>query len=486
MASLSFKFSKTSEKKVLADSKLRDASTKDNDEGRDFIKDVKDNTIIGTLKSKDPNKPLVIPLIQQNHWRTSKPAVDGDKEVTGNTVSEVIDVEDEEKRELTLMEEAAKEIMEETARELNEWEGRSDKTKLDGLPPVIANAAPSSFENDEHLDVSLRAEASSLEDYESVPIEQYGIAMLRGMGWKPGDGIGGYKNEVVAIFDPQSRPKGLGLGATRPKANEQAVAKDGEEKLTLKRGAFVLIEGGAKRGLYGEVEGLDEENGRVVLKLGVGKEVVSISENIIKLVSKAEFKDKGKVLNLDKYEKYKEKDRIKKEEEERNRQRTPEKRRYKDSEKYSRRSRSCSRDHDKKGKYDSDSSPEVKRIKKGKTWVRPQLRVRCIDSKVRGGKYYNVKMEVVDVVTSDSCDCRTDEGKLVENIRTDKVETLIPKKDGGRVMVVRGDRKGEIGQVIARDKVKYKATVQLYQSEDVLSLDYDSVCEYLGEVPDYD
>jgi len=30
------------------------------------------------------------------------------------------------------------------------------------------------------------------------------------------------------------------------------------------------------------------------------------------------------------------------------------------------------------------------------------------------------------------------------------------------------------------------ATVQLYQSEDVLSLDYDSVCEYLGEVPDDD
>merc|ERR1712183_1007989 len=104
------------------------------------------------------------------------------------------------------------------------------------------------------------------------------------------------------------------------------VVKDGEEKLTLKRGACVLIEGGAKRGLYGEVEGLDEENGRVVLKLGVGKEVVSISENVIKLITKTEFKDKGKVLNLDKYEKYKEKDRIKKEEEEKNRQRTPEKR----------------------------------------------------------------------------------------------------------------------------------------------------------------
>jgi len=480
MASLSFKFSKTSEKKVLADSKLRDISTKDNDEGRDFIKDVKDKAIIGTLKPKESDKPLVIPLIKQNHWRTSKPVVNGDHEVKEKKVTES---DNEEQHELSLMEEAAKEILEETARELNEWESRTDKGRLDNnVPTVIANAAPSSFENDEHLNVSLRAEASTIEDYENVPIEQYGMAMLRGMGWKPGDGIGGYKKQVVQIFDPQSRPKGLGLGATRPKT-DQAVAKEGEEKLTLKRGAFVLVEGGAKRGQYGEVEGLDEENGRVLLKMGVGKEIASVSENVIKLVTKTEFKEKGKVLNLDKYEKYKEKERIKKEEE-RNRQRTPEKRRYKDGEKYSRKSRSWSRDHDAKERY--EKSPEVKRVKKSKTWVRPLLRVRCIDSKVKGGKYYNVKMEVLDVVTNESCDCRTDEGKLVENIRTDKVETLIPKKDGGRVMVVRGERKGDVGQVIGRDKVKYLATVQLYQSEEVVTLDYDYVCEYLGEVPDYD
>merc|ERR1712179_757475 len=152
----------------------------------------------------------------------------------------------------------------------------------------------------------------------------------------------------------------------------------------------------------------------------------------------------------------------------------------------SRKSRSWSRDYDAKDKDRYDGSPEVKRVKKSKTWVRPLLRVRCIDSKVKGGKYYNVKMEVLDVVTNESCDCRTDEGKLVEDIRTDKVETLIPKKDGGRVMVVRGERKGELGQVIGRDKGKYLATVQLYQSEEVLILDYDNVCEYLGEVPDYD
>jgi len=28
------------------------------------------------------------------------------------------------------------------------------------------------------------------DDYEKVPIEQFGLAVLRGMGWKDGDGVG--------------------------------------------------------------------------------------------------------------------------------------------------------------------------------------------------------------------------------------------------------------------------------------------------------
>lgn len=34
------------------------------------------------------------------------------------------------------------------------------------------------------------AEESSLEDYDSVPISDYGMAMLRGMNWKEGMPIG--------------------------------------------------------------------------------------------------------------------------------------------------------------------------------------------------------------------------------------------------------------------------------------------------------
>jgi len=36
---------------------------------------------------------------------------------------------------------------------------------------------------------ALHAQATE-EDYEKVPIEQFGLAMLRGMGWTDGNGVG--------------------------------------------------------------------------------------------------------------------------------------------------------------------------------------------------------------------------------------------------------------------------------------------------------
>jgi hypothetical protein len=45
------------------------------------------------------------------------------------------------------------------------------------------------------------------------------------------------------------------------------------------------------------VEGLDEETARVVVRLALGGQVVSLSENVIRVVSKKEFKEFGKMLN---------------------------------------------------------------------------------------------------------------------------------------------------------------------------------------------
>ena len=407
MSGLSFKFSKTSEKKVLLDSKLRDSSTKDNNDERDFIKDVKDKAIIGSIKPKE-NKPLVIPMLRAKNYdfRTTNGKSDEKNDINNSSEN------GDNKPADSLMDEATKALLAEARKHNEEWNERSEdgKPRLADIPAIIANAQPNETANEDNLDVSQRAEASSMDDYENVPIEQFGMAMLRGMGWKEGQGIGGFKNEVVPIFDPQVRPKGLGLGATKPKTQQTAV-KEGEEKLVLKKGAFVKVEAGPKRGLYGEVEGLDEENGRVIVKFTVSKETTSVSENVICLVSKKEFSERGKVVNIDKYEKFKEKEKVK---HEKRRSRTPEKRKHSDKKSHKKERQevySVSDDSDR------SSSPEVKRKKKSRTWVQTGLRVRCVDSKWKEGKYYNTKMEVIDVVTNDSCDCRTDQGKLVQDVR---------------------------------------------------------------------
>ena len=50
-------------------------------------------------------------------------------------------------------------------------------------------------------------------------------------------------------------------------------------------------------------------------------------------------------------------------------------------------------------------------------------------------------------------------------------------------MIVSGRLSTEIGQVIQRDKHKEKVTIQLLSDRDtVVTLHYDDVCEYTGNV----
>ena len=54
---------------------------------------------------------------------------------------------------------------------------------------------------------------ATLQDYERMPVSQFGAALLRGMGWKPGDPVGPKKNRIVEPWLPTARPAMLGIGA---------------------------------------------------------------------------------------------------------------------------------------------------------------------------------------------------------------------------------------------------------------------------------
>lgn len=62
-------------------------------------------------------------------------------------------------------------------------------------------------------DVASRPDSASLDDYAAVPVEEFGAALLRGMGWKEGDVVGKRKDQVSKPRVVERRPALLGIGA---------------------------------------------------------------------------------------------------------------------------------------------------------------------------------------------------------------------------------------------------------------------------------
>ena len=62
-------------------------------------------------------------------------------------------------------------------------------------------------------DVASRPDSASLDEYAAVPIEEFGAALLRGMGWKEGDAVGKRKHQKVKARAVERRPALLGIGA---------------------------------------------------------------------------------------------------------------------------------------------------------------------------------------------------------------------------------------------------------------------------------
>ncbi|NXD74246.1 GPKOW protein, partial [Eolophus roseicapillus] len=90
---------------------------------------------------------------------------------------------------------------------------------------------------------------------------------------------------------------------------------------------------------------------------------------------------------------------------------------------------------------------------------------------------------VEDMVTPDTCVCRTDEGLLVEGLREAMLETVIPRGDNDCVMVVLGEHRGKVGRILEREPARSRALVQLQRDEAggrVVPLDYDAICHYVG------
>lgn len=468
---LSFKFTKKVENKIL-NNDISKAEGNDQEE-KDYVLSV-DGSVVKSLQPKAEKKELVIPLIKNNVWRVPKQQKTADQKATEDAESTTENTEKavENKQELSLEQQAVNEILADASGG-GERKGEGAATQDLNIPLLMQNKVPEGYETDDKVDVALRAEEPTMEDYENVPIEEYGLAMLRGMGWNPGKPIGARCKEVAKPIEAVVRPKGLGLGADSKMGKPLPMVAKEEGQLVLRTGAYVRIEQGPYKDLYGQVESLDDENARVIIKLALGGKMATVSELFVTLVSKKDYQRDGKLLNKEKYDDYKRKHEPKEEV-------VVEKRRD-DRDGHSSHKKPRVEKEGESSKSSSKRERSRSPKKKEEFWLRPQIRVRFIDRKYQNGKYYNTKMTIEDVTSRTTCMCNTEDGRILEDVKASMLETVIPRKSPAHVLVLLGSHCGQVGVVLKRDKERCRATVQMLYDKSVRDFDYNSISEYTGD-----
>ncbi|CAG5083165.1 Oidioi.mRNA.OKI2018_I69.PAR.g10298.t1.cds [Oikopleura dioica] len=399
------------------------------------------------LKIKEKEEDLVIPCIKVNRWKGGA----GNKRKAGVDLG----AENANKKQFKdeVMDEAAKAVLQDANRFLEvQEENKGDNLNI---PLMAINRVPEGQEAETGtLRVDARADVSNLDDYDAVPIEKFGLGMLRGMGWKEQVGIGKNKQKIEEIR-PTVRPKGLGLGAIPAAMKKAQIREDNKSQnnLEMRKGAFVEIIDGPYKGRYGKVTslGTDGDLGRVTVQWALGKhgEPSEVLEGFTKVVSKKEYDDCGKDISLAN------KDKI-----------------------------------EKKRKAD-ERARKVEKLKEkavkpeGVKWCHHGLIVKFVGNK--DSKHYKKKYEVRKSVARDEIHARSLLTDRISEFDERDFETVIPKKTGSVMMVIAGSMKGEFGKIIDRDDKKETVHLELFNlRRDVERFKFDNVCEFNALAADFE
>ncbi|BGP21114.1 hypothetical protein JCM10213_008973 [Rhodosporidiobolus nylandii] len=109
-------------------------------------------------------------------------------------------------------------------------EGEEKKQEVDAIISAVDNrGGPISEEQAFKRDLESRPDEASLEDYARVPVGSFGLAMLRGMGWQPGQAASRSGRGAIEAHVPSSRPALLGIGA-KPMAEDLTASAAGAGK----------------------------------------------------------------------------------------------------------------------------------------------------------------------------------------------------------------------------------------------------------------
>jgi G patch domain/KOW motif-containing protein len=330
-------------------------------------------------------------------------------------------------------------------------------------------------------DLARLPDSAPLEAYDDMPVEAFGEAMLRGMGWRDGGAVGRNSTVVVKPIEYLARPRLLGLGASAaaddaPPGHAAAgkggnggapqrehmvlpVGPDGrvrnvrtlDEALVVREAAgarvgkrMCVIGDGPHAGLYGEVLALPEakpgRSERASLRLERGGAVVTLRVKELADVGTREAVRATEALERA-------------------------------------RGGGGSRPEDA-----SRAAPETQHQAQPEAspWLTPHVRVRVVSQRFCGGAHYLKKGTIVDVLSPGVCMLQLDDARgLLDAVPQRCLETLLPKR-AGRVAVVSGRFRGQRAKMLSRDSGDGTANVQLHADFSMHTLPLDAIAEYVG------
>lgn len=244
-----------------------------------------------------------------------------------------------------------------------------------------------------------------------------------------------------------------------------------ETSLDYRPGVGVVIEKGSHRNMCGKIVAVDVDTSRITVQLHPSEENITLHQVNARLLDDVEYK------TLSRQDKAKE-----------NSRKLAEKacKRPKDDDCVRKTTQNVGK-YSKLDKADdkSKSSSHKEGESPAKCWLYPQTKVRIISKDFKRGKYYNKKVQVIDVVSRDRCVCQTEEGKLLEDVPQSALETVVPKTLDTHVRVVSGQHRGQLAVLLKRDSSKYSAVIQLLLDKNVITADYDDICEHVGAVNEF-
>lgn len=338
---------------------------------------------------------------------------------------------------------------------------------------------------------------ADLDAYAAMPVESFGMALLRGMGWEEGRAIGRGAKEEVKAKELVRRPQRLGLGAApAPEQQQRKYIKPGEtrEKKDL---VYVDAEGVMKSSKPVDEKLVERRKEGVhpgkVMRVVDGRHSGLLCE-VVALEPKEEGRsDRARVRLLPSYEtvtirckELGEKEERTREERERDRGGSRGGDRSGRSSRGEEERHRHKRDHD--DRHEGGSSKRARQREEPppppaneRLWLVPNIRVKVVDKRVRGGRLYLKKGTIVDVKAPTVCDVFIDDLKeSVLDLQQSQLETVVPATEGTPVLVLAGALRGKQGRLLKRNTETGLAAVQLTSDFSLHKLPLDDVSEWVG------